>query len=347
MQKKIIEKVPKGKAMNQTYENLIQFLKSDTLYSDNKHTYVVSGGSFNIHFIDQPVLVEEVVFEEEVKEETTDEGWGNDDAWDSWDEQATEDSWGTTEDFEEEPSTETSASALDLVFEAETYIPPAKGAVIQFENVDIKMLSSGDSAVTIKGTNASLLLDKSQMIGEGGTFNWTSAGLSEEVKVQFDKYTFFINSSKIEAEGVSLTYPQKFDGEVEGIFEYQVESVKNVNDKSFPRFMSYKSNVVIKDLGENINYKGGFSLKGKTIHSSSLSGGKCKIEVSFQDTLKFRAQAKDFEMGDSSITGYPVAVTIYEHGDSIYHPGIRLNYDQKTQDLKLYKNKSKFKATPI
>ena len=40
MQKKIIEKVPKGKAMNQTYNNLIRFLKSDTIYSDNKHTYV-------------------------------------------------------------------------------------------------------------------------------------------------------------------------------------------------------------------------------------------------------------------------------------------------------------------
>ena len=59
-------------------------------------------------------------------------------------------------------------------------------------------------------------------------------GLSEEVKVKFKKYTFFINSSKIEAETVSLTYPQKFDGEVEGIFEYQVETVKNVDDKSYP-----------------------------------------------------------------------------------------------------------------
>ena len=343
MQKKIIEKVPKGKALNQTYDNLIRFLKSDTIYYDNKHTYVVSGGSFKIHFIDQPVVVEEEVEEEEAKEENSDLGWSNDNAWDSWDEEATEDSWGTTDDFKEKPAT---TSVLDLAFE-ETYIPPAKGAVVQFENVDIKMLSSGDSVVTIKRTNANLLLEKSQMIGEGGTFDWTSVGLTEDVKVKFKKYTFFINSSKIEAEGVALTYPQKFDGEAEGIFEYQVESVNNVDDKSYPRFMSYKSNIIINDLGENINYKGGFSLKGKTIHSSSLSGGKCKIEVSFQDALKFRALAKDFKIGDSSITGYPVAVTIYEHGDSIYHPGIRLNYDQKSQDLKLYKNHSAFKATPF
>ena len=72
-----------------------------------------------------------------------------------------------------------------------------------------------------------------------------------------------------------------------------------------------------------------------------------KLKFLFKTPLKFRAQAKDFKMGDSSITGYPVAVTIYEHGDSIYHPGIRLDYDQRTQDLKLYKNKSTFKATPF
>ena len=87
-----------------------------------------------------------------------------------------EDSWGTTDDLEEEKTSTNEESALDLIFE-EAYIPPAQGAVIQFENVDIKLLSSGDSVVTIKGTNASLLLDKNQMIGEGGTFDWTSAGL--------------------------------------------------------------------------------------------------------------------------------------------------------------------------
>lgn len=343
MQKKIIEKVPKGKAMNQTYGNLMQFLKSDTLYSDNKHTYVVSGGSFKIHFIDQPIIVEE-----EIEEKTTSDKKVKEDAWGSWDEESAESSWGTMDNFEFQAisESEASASALDLVFE-ENYIPPAKGAVIQFEGVDIKMLSKGDSLVAIKNTNASLLLDQNQMVGEGGMFNWTSAGLSEEVKVQFKKYTFFINSSKIEAENASLTYPQKFDGEVAGIFEYQVESGKNINDKSYPRFMSYKSDVTIKDLGENINYIGGFSLEGKTIHSSSLSGENCKIEVSFQDMLKFRARAKDFTIGDSSITGYPVAITIYEQNDSIYHPGTRLDYNQKTKELKLYKNKGVFKNAPF
>lgn len=355
MQKKIIEKVPKGKAMNQTYDNLLRFLKSDTLYSDNKHTYVASGGSFKIHFIDEPVFQEEIM-DEEVDEKNNSGGFEDnkiENAWDSWDESSVEDSWGTVDEPDQgghseldDATPEINESVLDYAFE-ETYIPPAKGAVIQFENIDIKILSSSDSAVTIKGTNASLLLDKNQIVGEGGTFDWTSAGLSEEVKVEFKKYTFQINSSKIDAEGVSLTYPDKFDGQVDGIFEYQVENYKNVSDKSFPRFMSYKSNVVIKDLGENIKYHGGFSLKGKTVHSSSLSGGKCKIEVSFQDTLKFRAASRDFEMGDSTIVGYPVAVTIYEHGDSIYHPGVRLDFEQNTQDLKLYKNKSAFKATPF
>ena len=352
MLKQVVAKVPKGKTLNSTYDILTRFMQSDTLYAGNKHTYAVQGGSFKVYFVSEQATVE--YEEDEPKEKpksefATDDDFAtdnsSDDAWGAWDEEKVADTWATTDEVDANESDQEINE--DILFEESVYIPNPKGPVIEFTGVDLLLYSRSDSAVKLAGTNFTLQLQDGVAIGDTGVFNWSSVGLPEEVNAQFSKYMFNINVSVIEAEDVILNYPSKIKEPVKGIFNYSVESVLDTLKKKFPRFMSYKSNVVITDFGENIKYNGGFSLSGRNVHSSSVSGGKCNVEVSLDSAVIFRAVARDFAITDSTILGYPVKVVVYQGEDSISHPGVRLDYNRNSQDLRLYKNKSKFKSTPF
>ena len=359
--KKIVQNIPKGGSLRLTYKTIINYLSTDTIYSGNKHTYVVSGGSFRIKYAEAaPAPVSDIdIYDQQLEQQEEEEeaAQENDvdpeEAWGAWDEGAAEDEWGTVD--EEEPQShddattaevEVDESILSIGYEA-PFLPPLEGPIIEFKGVDLKILSKSDSGVALTNTDMSLMVHKGIVVGDKGQFNWASTGLGEDVYGDFKTYSFNIRKSVIDAEGVTLNYPSKIEEPVEGIFKYAVENVKNIDKKKFPRFMSYKSDVVIKDLGENIKYHGGFSLNGKSVHSSSVSGGKCHIQVSLDGKVKFKANAKDFSMGDSLIVGYPVSIRVYEHEDSIFHPGVRLNFNQNNQELKLYKSKSVFKSSPF
>src|SRR5690606_11191603 len=104
---------------------------------------------------------------------------------------------------------------------------------------------------------------------------------------------------------------------------------------SYPRFISITNNAKITNLGENISYKGGFSLAGLTAASNALDESLSTITVNLGGAPKFRAMAKSYAFGDSIIVSKLAAITIYQGKDSVSHPGMKLKYNKNNQMLTL------------
>lgn len=373
-----VEKVVQNYSKEQAedfFSTTIAFLE-DSVLKKGLNSYYAQGGSFKIKYIEESESQEDVDFadmymqqaEEEADDEGSDDGWGSDDdsgdddgwgdsddgwgdsddGWDSWDDSG-DDSWGTTEPEPEEDNgkssnEEYSDEALEMMFTPDP-LPPVDGAVIELKNTDILLVTPHDS-LSIKNTNASYMIKKQILVGDTGTVDWSTAGL-DNVKAIFPGYALSTMSSQIEVEGATLEYPERLEEPVEGIFKFQSRRADNPEDKRFPEFMSYKSDVNIKGIGENVEYHGGFTLRGQRIFSSSVSEGYSTISVKYNDKPKFNARARFFKLGDSLITSSPVEVKLYQGKDSIYHPGVRLKYDQKNNDLRLYKKGTGFESTPF
>lgn len=372
----VVEKVLENwdsKAGNHFFATTALFLENAQFYASSYNQLDVTGGTIKFKYIEavpetSPIDIYDQALQQTGNEESQQQaeatdGWGDpNDHFDDWDNQdQVEDSWNGSWDsgsgWETSEQTETTAPAPETPVQSSTsnlfdvgYTappqPPVEGAVLEIEGTTLTMITDHDSA-SIKNTSGSLMLQTGVFVGNGGTFDWTSAGFApEEVFVELKDYNFDIKSPKLSAEPVLLHYPEKTDSIVEGVFSFQSKKSSAPEYSQYPRFKSFASNVPVKGLGETVEYFGGFSLEGRRLYSSSIDDGKSKILIKHNGEVKVKAVGNRFELGDSLITGNIANIVIYQGKDSIFHPGAILNYKKPTSTLRLTKT-SAYRQTPF
>lgn len=243
---------------------------------------------------------------------------------------------------------DTTTAAPPPIWQQPVYIPEPIGAVIRFDKVSLNFATPYDSAV-LRDTKGTFQMSDNLFIGEGGRFDWSTVSLNpDEVYVDLKKYYFDASRPRMKAEQVKLVYKGRVDGQVDGVFEYSSVRHRDSISASYPRFVSYESNIRMLGLGdENLKYTGGFALNGRRIFSASLGGGSARVEVLNATGKKFEAQSTLFEFRDSTIFSRNAAVEIYQLNDSIFHPGVQLSYDYAKQTLTMQRSRGVLKDTPF
>jgi hypothetical protein len=260
---------------------------------------------------------------------------------DTWSEKEEETKW-------EDQPVDTVPQATPPMWAQPIYVPELMGAVITFNRVSLNFSTPYDSAF-LNNTKGTFSLEDNLFVGEGGRFDWSSAGLGPD-SVYYDLKQFVFNAAKpvIKAEQGKLTYVGRVNGSVDGVFEFQ--SVKHKDDASatYPRFMSYESSIAMLGLSDDkMRYTGGFALNGQRVYSSSVTGGNARLEVLGETDKKFEAQSRLFEFQDSTIVSKNAAVRIYQGNDSIFHPAISFRYEYGKKFLTLHRSKGTLKDTPF
>jgi hypothetical protein len=290
------------------------------LYQSSYNSLKVEGGSFGFSI---KSAAQGSMMPDEMPVDTVDHF----EDWDNFDQN--EDSWST---LEEEPVQE--EQIMDV-----GYSPPPQpnidGPIIVLTGVTLVITTAVDT-VQIKNTSGAVSLTTGLFVGEGGTFDWSSVGLSD-VYCDLGGYNFPIKGYKIVSEGARLHYPSQTDSIPIGVFEYNSVKARSYADKNYPRFKSFYSNIPVKGLDKNIEYHGGFSMSGKRIYSSSIDEGFSEIKVLKDNEVKIKAVSNRFQLGDSLITSDYTKLVIYQGEDSIYHPGTILKYNKNRELLRVTK----------
>lgn len=300
---------------------------------------------------------------------TDDDGWGtsDDDGWGTTD----DDDWGTTDD-DWGTAAETSESsaggwdsgdgwddgqeALPIRQDPEALInaystrviPQETGAVIRLDATDLVFVSPWDSVI-LKNTSGSFLINRNSFIGQGGTFDWSMAGLEpDKAYCTMDQYHFTVSRPELLADKVKLTYPEKLDESVDGIFEFRSYRRKNGQEPSYPRFISYFSNIGVQNLGDpDIIYSGGFAMSGTKITGNSIIPGTSTFEIHDETGPLLRVTSTHFEFYDSLISCKDGSISIYHGLDSIVHPSVLFRYYTNTREVVAVKNRSTNNLTPF
>lgn len=301
-----------------------------TLYQSAYNTLKMEGGSFAFHIQEAPSAPS---LPDEVPADTINQFQD----WDNFEQN--EETWST---LEEEPVVD-DAQVMDV-----GYTPPPQptieGPIITITGATLVLTTVVDS-VKIKNTSGSILLKTGLFVGDGGTFDWSSVGLPD-VYCELGGYNFPIKAYKFTSEGARLHYASQTDSIPIGIFEYNSVKARSYEDKNYPRFKSFYSNIPVKGLDENIQYHGGFSLSGKKIYSSSIDEGFAEIKILKDGEVKIKAVSNRFQLGDSLITADYSKLIIYQGKDSIYHPGTVFKYSKNRQFLRLTKTNG-FRMAPF
>ena len=300
------------------------FFNNRSIYFTNFNRLYALNGSVSFKFNEQKIeinKVEKPPVANQPTNATTSEPAPKTNAWEDWD----------------APLPTANTNNTSTPAPAEEPIPQVlnPGPVMEFNGIDLNIATANDS-VTLKNTSSTLSLKDGILLGKGGTFTWENVGLPD-VFVTLNNYSMEIRNPKIVSELAVITHNQRLNSPIKGIFEFQSKKRAKNAPTTYPRFMSMENNVVLKN-STDIEYKGGFTMVGNRISSSSLQSKLATIVVKKDGKVAFRVISKRFEVGDSLITSPSAIFTGYFAGqDSLYHPSVKLNYNRKTFTLRLNK----------
>ncbi len=302
------------------YEGMLNFYSKRLIYGSNYNRLYASGGKFIVKFVGE---------------------------YDVNSNKRTVDSLAVkTSGFEDWETQQDVSKPITLTTYQKKTPPKLTGAIIEFFDINLS-IATGIDSVTLEKTNGAVLMKDGIYSGYGGTFNWESAGL-KGISATLGEYFFATKNPKFSAEEAILTYPDRLSKPIKGLFEYKSEKRLANVPPTFPRFMSFQGNADVRGITQNIEYRGGFSLSGRRVYSSSVNDRFASIVVKIGNKVAFKSTSLQFEMSDSLISANQASYAMFIDKDSITHPSVKLFYDQKRGLVKLNKiNTGGFKDTPF
>lgn len=319
------------------------FLTNYSLYYSKFNQLVTTSENFKIQWAEsapEPDFIPEIETPKPTDEEDLFKQFDNSDADLGW-------SGNFDDPISNSPEQSEIGSILGSFEPPTSDLPTISGPVLIFdEPVDLEMRATFDNAI-IRQTTGTLMLSNFLFVGKGGTFDWSTVELAEdEVYVELGEYSFNIMNPRLSAEGVKLNYDKYLYEPIEGTFSFNSVKKKNPSEKPFPRFMSYESNIQLKEIGDGVTYKGGFTLIGQKIFSTSIREDLSYISVTYDAETKFRANSPRFEITDTALLAEVSSVVVYTDKDSIYNPVVAMLYGKEMPDLSLYAPKGAYRYHP-
>lgn len=218
--------------------------------------------------------------------------------------------------------------------------------VFTFDMADIWGQYKNDSTL-IEGTRGIFYPKRYEFIGEGGLVYFTRAGLSEDsARVELSNYKLNVSKTDFEADSVKLTTLIFLKEPLMGRFEEKLTS-QSGRGATFPRFTSYRKDIVIKDIVPGADYSGGFSMIGSKFYGGGTDGYKARISFKYEGKEAVRAEANRFLLRLDKIESEEVEVSIYLDEDSIYHPKVTLRYLPDQKQLAIIRNTEGLGLTPF
>ena len=164
--------------------------------------------------------------------------------------------------------------------------------------------------------------------GLGGTLTWEKVGLSKnETFATFKKYDVSCKTPNLSADSVALT-TKYFSKPIFGQLTDRAFTINREEDKVFPQFLSYEKRLRIKNIKENIDYDGGFTMQGASFVGMGTPLDPAKILIYRNNSVFIKVSAQYIYISPSKISSNNAATALYFNtGDSITHGGLNFRYD--------------------
>ncbi len=225
---------------------------------------------------------------------------------------------------------------------------------VSFENLDLACASKKDTFY-IFDTKGVYYPSEKKWIGEGGRVTWKRAGLDPN-NVYADiqgKYELVLKGGKITIDSVLFTNTYYNQTEILGQLNNDLMIVtKQTNRKakkdtffiknpSYPRFTSYKKDISLTNIFPQVDYFGGFSMKGYKFIGEGTEEEPAKITFKkknqpFIETKSLRYTILDDEIKSSSTN---IVIKLNDK-NTITHNKIKLNYFTHPTNQNIVKTKA-------
>ncbi len=209
-----------------------------------------------------------------------------------------------------------------------------KEPIIVFEEMDLKCFSKNDSSVLYK-TKGTYYPMTSIWKGEGGKLTWERADLpKDKVYADIGGYKVSMKSAGFDADSV-MFHSRYFDDPIMGKLSEKVLSNRGADKVSYPSFESYDLRLEIKNIFDDVDYEGGFSIKGGKLLGTGTNENLAKVIYHYNDKDFMISESIIFTIDATDINASKAKVKMYLEEDSIVHPGIDFKYSNDKRKVTL------------
>jgi len=175
--------------------------------------------------------------------------------------------------------------------------------------------------------------------GTGGIVDWAKTGLDPAKNfATITDYTLSLKATKIKCDSVEV-HTDFYEKPLKGTFiDYARASTRNT-DYIYPQFISFSKKIEKRNILPNIDYIGGFSLNGNSFTGVGYENELASLLFYKNGKTFLKASSNRFTINSKGAKANECKVTMYlNESDSLFHPGVNLDYDTKKVELTRTKN---------
>ena len=205
-----------------------------------------------------------------------------------------------------------------------------------FRNADLICYAFNDSSV-IYDTEGIYDPVDFRWQGKGGKVTWSRVGFGDnEVFATLGNYSLRTQFSKFDADSVLFHNARLFSDPQLGKLSENVQHFRDTMSASYPRFESYDKRYLIQEVFRGVDYEGGFAFHGSKFLGSGDLNNPASFQFKYKGEVAARVTSASFTIRPDRLASSMARVVIYLDQDSIYHPGLKVEFKDNTRQLSMY-----------
>ncbi|MBN8702978.1 MAG: hypothetical protein J0M08_07930 [Bacteroidetes bacterium] len=243
--------------------------------------------------------------------------------------------------FYKSPTYEWASNNSNYVFEYDS-VPK-----VVFPSLNLSCYNSKSDSTVIQSTQGVYFPFSQKFIGKGGRFDWTRVGSDPNVVyAEIKKYEIICKAGGFTIDSVTFYHKQYFTKPLKGVItEKMISEDKSI--ASYPRFESYDKRLQIPNVALNVDYDGGFAMRGSKFMGAGSNAEDAYLKFKRNDKYFIVAGSKQFAITKEKLYSDNSNVLIFLENDTISHPGLSLTYLIPKNQLSLIRVEDGLGKTPF
>lgn len=183
-----------------------------------------------------------------------------------------------------------------------------------------------------------------KFVGKGGRLSWKRTGVGDDVYADLIRITLDCKTGGYTSDSATFVGKRYFDVPQKGRVTDKI--VTENGDPTYPRFDSYSKRLVVKNIYPDVDYDGGFGMRGNKFVGSGNAQNPAKLLFKRNNARFLEISARSFSMTKEKINAKPAAVKFYLDKDSIIHPGLSFVYQVEKKTVTLLRTDDGLEKSP-
>lgn len=214
-----------------------------------------------------------------------------------------------------------------------------------FKNITLIGANPRGDSIAIEETQGIFYPISGRFSGKGGKVSWARCGLDAEVFATLKNYSIDCKTGNYSSDSATFVGKQFFDKSQLGKLSDRI--ITENQEKTYPRFDSYSKRLIVKNIYPDVDYDGGFGMRGPKFVGSGSASNLARIVFNRNNVKFLEISARAFGMSKDKIVASPGIIKFYLDKDTIYHPGLSFTYQVDKRLVTILRGDDGLQKTPF